>query len=279
MEKKLCVMLSLVFALLLCACTHEVQKDDSTIQSVYEEQNTEISGTETTMPAAMEETEAAPMTTEPTVPLHSDLYHPDYTLQQIREFFEEVILDVEYSSGTGDSSLVQKWISPIGYRIFGTPTEEDLTVLDALFTQLNELPGFPGIYEASEGDTEQLRISFLEPEVFRASYSSVVGGEDATGATEFWYYTDTNEIHSARIGYRTDIDQSIRNSVLIEEIINTLGISDTVLREDSVTYQYSDFNTALSDVDWILLKLLYHPEIRCGMDAAACAAALEELYY
>ena len=107
----------------------------------------------------------------------------------------------------------------------------------------------------------------------------MVNGEEATGATEFWYYTDTNEIHSARIGYRTDTDQSIRNSVLVEEIINTLGISDTVLREDSITYQYSDFNTSLSDVDWILLNLLYHPEIRCGMDADACAKVLPGLYH
>lgn len=209
---------------------------------------------------------------------HITLYHPGCSLYQIREYFEEVVLDTEYSDGTGDTSLVQKWLSPIRYRIFGCPTEEDLAVLEGFFAHLNVVPGFPGIFPAEEDEVENLRLSFLEPDVFRDSFSYVVNGEDAFGATEFWYYTDTNELYSARIGYRTDLDQNTRNSVLIEEIVNTLGISDTLLREDSITYQYSNENMALSDVDWILLKLLYHPEIQCGMDASQCAAVIEQLY-
>jgi len=279
MEKKLCVLVSLTVALLFCSCGDPGRKADSTIPTEYEEPGTETLVYETMMPTVMDVTETTPMTTEPTMPLHSRLYLPAYTSQQILEYFEEVVLNVEYTDGTGNASLVQKWIAPVCYRVFGTPTEEDLLVLTALFTQLNEIEGFPGIYPAAEDQVEQLRISFLEPDIFRDSYSSVVGGEDALGATQFWYYTDTNEIHSARIGYRTDIDQSTRNSVLVEEIINTLGISDTVLREDSVVYQYSNENTALSDIDWVILKLLYNPDVRCGMDAESCAAILQELYY
>ena len=67
--------------------------------------------------------------------------------------------------------------------------------------------------------------------------------------------------------------------MLLEEVVNTLGISDTVLREDSITYQYSDFNICLSDVDWILLKLLYHPEMKNGMDSEACVSVIRKLYY
>jgi len=266
MKKKRYAVLFLTVSLLFCACTKEAPVSETVVETI-------------SLPTAAEETETVPMTTAPTVPPHSDLYHPDYTTEQIQEYFEEVILHVEYSSGTGDATLVQKWLSPIGYRIYGSPTDEDLRVLNDLFARLNQIPGFPGFYTAEAEGLEQLRISFLEPDTFRASYSPVVNGEEANGATEFWYYTGTNEIYSARIGYRTDIDQSIRNSVLIEEIINTLGVSDTVLREDSITYQYSDFNTALSDVDWILLNLLYHPEIRCGMDADACADVLQRLYH
>jgi len=255
----------LILLLLLCSCR---KPENGPVRTTVET---------TTLPTAAETTVL--MVTETTAALHSHIYHPDYTVQQIREYFEEVVLAVEYSHGEGNAALVQKWTEPILYRFFGQPTEEDLTVLNSLFDRLNQIPGFPGIYEAAEGDTEQLRLSFLEPDIFRMSYSSVIDGEEASGATEFWYYIDTNEIYSARIGYRTDIDQSIRNSVLVEEIINTLGISDTVLREDSVTYQYSDFNTELSDVDWILLNLLYDPAVPCGTDAEGFAAIIGELYY
>lgn len=272
MKNSLYFVLLLTVSLLFCACSREVPQDDSTLQTTVEQQ------TETTVATTEEEMETISITIEVTRPVFYGTHNADYSAEEIWEYFEEVVLNTEYSSGTGNAQLVQKWMAPIHYRFFGNPTEEDVAVLDKLFAQLNQIPGFPGIHEAAEGETEQLRISFLEPDVFHSSYSSVVGGEDANGATEFWYYTDTNEIHSARIGYRTDIDQSLRNSILIEEIVNTLGISDTVRREDSITYQYSDFNTDLSDVDWILLKLLYNPEIQCGMDAEECAAVLQHLY-
>ena len=110
------------------------------------------------------------------------------------------------------------------------------------------------------------------------SFSTFLNGEDAYGANQYWYYTDTNEIYTANVGYRTDIDQSTRTSVLIEEIINMLGVSDTVLRTDSIVYQYSNDNLALSDEDWLILKLLYHPAIRPGMGAEECQRILAEIY-
>lgn len=217
--------------------------------------------------------------TEPEPPLHSELYLPAYTTQQIVDYFEEVVLHVEYSDGTGDVSLVQKWTAPIRYRIYGTPTEEDSAVLNALFAQLNAVSGFPGIAAAEEGEAENFSIHFLDQEALNAQFSEILHGEYANGATQFWYDTDTNELHTAKIGYSTELDQSIRNSILIEEVINTLGITDTVLRTDSIVYQYSDENLELSEVDWIILKLLYHPCIRCGMNMEACAAVIQELYY
>ena len=264
--------LLLVFVLFLSSCAKPEQETVPTIQPETVPLTEPIP--ETTTPQ-----ETVCVTTVPAKPLHSDLYHPDYTLRQIQEYFEEVVLDAEFSDGTGDSSLVQKWMEPIGYRIYGNPTDEDRRILNDFFAQLNRIPGFPGFYTAEAEGLEMLRIHFLEPDVFRDSFSAAVNGEDAYGAMEFWYYTDTNEIYAARIGYRTDLDQMTRSSILLEEIVNMLGISDTLQREDSITYQYSNENLALSEVDWILLKLLYHPEMQCGLDARNCAAVIKEIYY
>ena len=211
-------------------------------------------------------------------PPHSDLYLPKYTEQQIFDFFEEVVLNMEYSDGLGNTALIQKWSEPIRYYIEGVPTEQDLKVLNDLFLLLNQIEGFPGIFEA-QNEPSNLTISFLDSESFNNEYSDFLNGESAFGATQFWYYTATNEIHTARIGYQTEISQEVRNSILIEEIINMLGISDTVLREDSIVYQYSDTNTVLSDVDLVILKLLYNPNIQCGMDISACKKVVEELYF
>lgn len=279
MQKKRYFVLFLAFILLFFGCADTKPTDTGTPTTIYREDTAETIGGGASELSEMETTEAAPETTAPTASLHSALYIPEYTPQQIMTYFEEVVLNMEYSDGTGDVTRVQKWIEPICYRFYGMPTDMDKAVLEALFAQLNEIPGFPGIYPAADADQENLSISFLEPDVFRDSFSAVVNGENAYGAAQFWYYTASNELHTARIGYRTDLDQSVRNSILIEEIINTLGISDTVLREDSIVYQYSDENTALSDVDWVIMKLLYDPAVQCGMDADSCGALIEKLYY
>ena len=254
-------------ALTLCACQAvlPVSTEPEIIQSAP-------ALTETTTPTI------AP-TTQPTIPAHASFYHPNYTCDQIWTYFEEVALHGEYSTGTGDPALIQKWQAPLRYRIYGAPTEEDIAVLEEFFSQLNAMPGFPGIFLAGEDELSNFNIRFLDETDFNSAFSSMLNGEDANGAAQFWYYNDSNEIYTANIGYRIDIDQDVRNSILLEEIVNALGLSDSILRTDSIVYQYSDENLCLSDVDWIILQLLYATDIECGMNAAQCCAAVQEMYY
>lgn len=273
--------------LLFCGCSG-LPEDGTTQSQASETQTTNRPTTQPTTQSLPEVTEptAEPTTqptTEPTVEPteapHSELYLPDCSQEQMITYFEEVVLHAEYSDGTGDTSLVQKWLSPIYYRIYGEPTDTDRLVLEDFFGQLNAIDSFPGIYEAQEDMEENLSISFLSPEDFSMEFSDAVNGEDAYGAAQYWYYTLTNELHTARVGYRRDLDQSIRNSILPEEIVNILGISDTTLRTDSITYQYSDDNTALSGEDLVILSLLYDPEIQCGMSREECLPILQARYY
>ena len=266
--KKLLILLAV--AAILCGCRNWTENETSAAQTDI----TEISAEQTQM--TLDLTQGTTVDTEPQ---HSHMYISEYTSQQIFEYFAEVALDMEYSFGDGDVSLIQKWTAPIFYRIYGEPTEEDCATLDALAAQLNSIPGFPGIYVAEAGVTENFSISFLPQDGFDERFREVVNGEYAFGAVQFWYYTETNEIHTAQVGCRADIDQTVRNSVLQEELINAMGISDTVLREDSVVYQYSDENLSLSEVDLLILKLLYSPDIRCGMGYEDCLAVVEKLYY
>jgi len=279
---------ALLCMLLLCACTSEkihiprptggtlptqVATEPATTPTTEYLPETTVGATEPLEPTV------STVPTEPTKPAHSELYLPDCTQEQMITYFEEVVLHAEYSTGSGDTSLVQKWLLPICYQIEGNPTEEDVAILKELFAQLNELPDFPVFYEAEQPWMADLTIYFLEPEPFREMFSPMLNGDEANGAVQFWYYTATNEIHSANVGYRTDLDQRTRSSILLEEIVNMLGLSDTVLRKDSIVYQYSDNNMELSDIDWVILKMLYDPRIQCGMDFEDCKAVIQELYY
>lgn len=283
----------LLFILVLCgmllcsACgfpyligSEPVSTVPSTEAPTTEAPTTEAPTTEA--PTTEAPTTAAPTETEPpeTEPSHSALYLPEYSVEDVITYFNEVVLTIEYNNGDGDPSLVQKWLSPMYYRIEGSPSEQDLAVLEDFVAQLNEVPGFPGMEEVTDWESlSNITVYFIDREPFEEIFSDVVHGDFANGAVEFWYYTDTNEIYSASVGICLDVEQEPRLSILPEEIVNMLGITDTVLREDSIVYQYSDENFTLSDMDWLILKLLYSPEIQCGMNAEECEAVIRELYY
>lgn len=234
-----------------------------------------------TDPFATEESTEATATQETTMPadIHSPFYLEGFTPEQVVAYFAEVVLDTEYSSGEGNVHVVQKWTQPICYMIHGEATQKDREKLEELFAQLNAVEGFPGIEVAPSPIAANLTLNFYNWEDFQTYFGRVVNYEDADGAVEYWYYNATNQIYNASIGYRTDIDQYTRNSVLLEEVINGLGITDTKLREDSITYQGFSQTQELSDMDWLILRLLYHPDIKCGMNLEQCRAAIEKLYY
>ena len=274
-------LLALILALTLCGCAAQVPETTTPVTTVPETTVPVTTVPETTVPETTVPETTVPETTVPatTAPLHSALYRESFDVEEVLTYFHEVTNQIEYTDDTGDPSLIQKWLSPLLYRIDGAPSEEDLRVLEEFCLQLNAVPGFPGIREAQEGEYENLTLSFLDPDSFRARFSEVVHGEDAWGATQYWYDTDTNEIFSASIGYRTDIPQPDRSSIILEEIVNTLGISDSERRSDSIVYQHSNENLQLSDIDWLLLELLYHPDIAPAMDAEMCEKIIRDLYY
>jgi len=267
MKKAIFISLILALAILFCSCSILTPIVDPTSTGTNEVPSSTATATSPSTDATA------------TAPQHSDIYLPKYTVTQIIKYFKEIVLNMEFTDNPDAAALVQKWMVPINYRIYGQTTDEDMITLNTLFAQLNEVDGFPGIYEAEEGAIENLSIYFMDRAGFNESFANVVHGEDAYGAAQFWYYTATNDIHTGRIGYRTDLAQEVRTSVILEEIINVLGISDTVLRPNSIVYQYSDANTELSNVDWVIVKLLYNRAIECGMNTDQCTKIIKELYY
>ena len=214
----------------------------------------------------------------PPAPEHSELYIPGLSVEDVITYFNEVCLDAEFSTGDGNTSLLQRWESPIRYYLNGTYTEKDLEVLEGLCDWLNTVEGFPGISEAENPLSTNLHFHFCTAD----ELVDIMGSnyENCDGAVTFWYYTKTNVIYSAKICIRNDMDQYLRNSVIQEELYNGLGpVQDTELREDSIIYSYYSEPQELTEIDKLLIRLLYHPDLKCGMDAAQCEAVIRQLYY
>ena len=195
-------------------------------------------------------------------------------VETVITYFNEVCLNAEYSDG-GNPSLLQKWDIPIKYHLSGQYTNKDLEVLKNFVDWLNTVEGFPGMYSVDTADEANLKIHFGT----RQEIIDILGSNfaDVDGGVTFWY-TD-NAIYEANICYLTTIEQNTRNSVIIEEIYNSLGpAQDTSLRPDSIIY--SEFSTPqeLTQIDELILQLLYHPEMKCGMDMEQCDAVIRGLY-
>ena len=227
---------------------------------------------ETTVP-----TPTVPETTVPetTVSEHSAFYIPGLSVEDVIRYFGEVCLDAEFVNA-GDPKVVQKWVSPIRYRLQGDYTAEDLAVLEGFVLWLNGVEGFPGLYRVEEGPWD-LGIHFCGYEEMLSLMGDQFAGTD--GCVTFWY-NGSNEIYDATICYVSTLDQHIRNSVILEEIYNGLGpIQDTELRPDSIIFSGYSEPQALTEIDELILRLLYHPDMRPGMTPEECEAVIRALYF
>lgn len=271
--KKRFVLWLLVFALfLLIAC----KPIDLSHQPSHSPETEQSATTQTNTPEPTETETAEPTETKTKEPAHSPLYIADVSVEDVICYFNEVCLDSEFIN-SGDPSFVQKWTAPIYYMLEGAYTQEDIATIQSFESFLNGIEGFPGISETDDPADMNLRICFGD----RQKMLSLLGPNfsNMDGGITFWY-SGTNEIYNAIICYRTDIDQQLRNSVILEEIYNGLGpIQDTALRPDSVIYQSFSQPQWLSDVDVLILQLLYHPEIKTGMNAQQCEQVIRRLYY
>ena len=279
MSRKLSVV-TVFLALLLCACTpdlpqYEPQSNTNNFSTAPSETEAGITTTYPTDIPTTEETYTETTTLTESISLHSPLYIEGLDVEDVIAYFNEVCLDAEFIN-SGDASLLQKWTEPIYYTVNGSPTVEDLNVLNDFTLWLNTINGFPGIYETNDHLKANLQIHFCSQQDMIALMGDNFTNMD--GAVTFWY--NNNAIYDEIICYRTDLNQTLRNSVILEEIYNGLGpIQDTSLRQDSIIYSGYSEPQQLSNVDELILKLLYNPLLRCGMNANECDTLIRQLYY
>lgn len=287
--------------LLLCSCKNkpdnppaESEPESTTVvqsttaQPETEETTAEISTTSITVTTteitesetqAPETTTQAPETTE-ALKEHSDLFVDGITAEELIKWFAEVELDSEYSEDDG-INLVQKWTQPISYTFSGTPTSKDKETVREFVEMINGVEGFPGLTYVYLESNADLVIHFYNRAKFDEKTSDLSNGDLCDGFATYSFWTDSNEIYEGNVYICNDVeDTDEKRSVIFEEMYQILGpTQDSTEREDSIIYQYSSDATELSEVDWLIFKLLYSPQIQCGMNYEECAETINKLYY
>ena len=253
--KRLLTLLTLL-CLLLCGCAAPLSEE----------------------PEEPDEPEAPPAQEEPERPLHSPFYLEGVSVDDVILYFSEVCLDAEVSD-SGDPTVIQRWEDPIFYKLHGDYTDADAALIEDFARWLNtmETPNnFLGLWESREDTEPNLNIYFCTPDEMATRIGDWT--RDCDGAFTYWY-TD-NVVYDAIICCRSDAEGELRTSVILEEIYNSLGpVQDTSLRSDSIAYAEFSTPQQLSAIDELILELLYHPDMNCGMNAEECAELIRELYY
>ena len=91
-----------------------------------------------------------------------------------------------------------------------------------------------------------------------------IGGVE--GYSENTFASD-NIITKSNIMINQNLNQNIKNSVIAEEMLHSIGLkNDTKTCSNSVLYEYGSMVEYPTDIDILLINILYDETITYGMD-------------
>lgn len=173
-----------------------------------------------------------------------------------------------------DLQPLTRWGREVTVWAGGSPTREDLAVLDGFLRDLNlRVSSFPGARRVRRDSEASVRVWFVPEYMMKYYFSDYQEGNWGF----FTFQTERSVIVSARVGIASDVtDQPQRNHLILEELVGALGLpGDHLVYSDSILYDRWTETQALSQVDWLMLDLLYSPALSPGMTEDQVRAALK----
>ena len=178
--------------------------------------------------------------------------------------FDTCAFSVEYPGENSSQGHLTRWDSTIRIYIGGSPSFQDTRLIQDFIMELQlRVPMMPNIILVNRAQDSNMQIYFVRLDQMATYVPGYVSGN--WGMLHFSY---TNwRITDAQIGIATDVtNQYQRNHLIMEEIVGALGLTnDHYYYEDSIVYQPWTTVQQLSDVDWIMLNMLYSPLTYPGM--------------
>lgn len=171
--------------------------------------------------------------------------------------------DAEYGDPRG---YLVRWEDPIYLYIGGNPTAKDIQKVDEMILQLAyRVPNMPNIYRTNNEYESNVTMYFVPMDQLGNYVSGYVEGN--WGMVTYHYMNSV--ITSAEIGIATDVtNQMQRNHLILEEFINGIGLgNDQYEYSDSIVYQPWSEVQQPSEIDWLMLNMVYSPELKAGMTA------------
>jgi hypothetical protein len=178
------------------------------------------------------------------------------------DYFLAVALNSEYHGAEG-KGIIKRWEQPITFEVTGKYTKKDMQCIDNFIKALSTVEGIPPVSRAEKDGNNKLYFVTLD-ELAGVCPGYVSGNWAYTTA----YWLDY-KMDSTLSGVAIDVtNQKQRNHLIIERLTDSLGLLDDVNKyPDSIFYDKWTETQKLSDLDWLLIRMLYSPAVKAGMGA------------
>ena len=181
-------------------------------------------------------------------------------LRKALELFRVCALSAEYGDNRG---FLIRWEAPIRVCTDGRPAIADLRELDAFLAELSgRVPGLPPFERVCTEAEANLVIHYCALKELPERVTGYTPGN--WGYFSYWYTGAV--INRAIIGIAVDkCGLRERNHLMREELVGALGLTnDHEVWSDSILYQPWTTVQTLSEVDWLMLNILYSPQLKPG---------------
>lgn len=206
--------------------------------------------------------------------------------EYILNSFIDITLNREHG---GQGGRLNKWQQPIRYQVIDRTGDEQLhqRMVAAQMLHLASITGLD-IRLAEQPDTSNLRIIFASEQDLDHDLMQDFGLSNKAFRQQIIHdsvclarvkASKNGEIEAA--GVIIPVDRARAHgklmSCVVEELTQVLGLVNDSAKVFPSIFNDRSFNDFLSGLDYILLKLLYEPSIRAGMNQAELQQQLKQI--
>ncbi len=199
--------------------------------------------------------------------------------QRVVNYFKEVALGFEFGNA---SEITRRWEGGMKIFVGGNPSNELISELDKIISELNDLSTTQLFKIESVSDT--LQSNFYIYFGSGNSYATIFPSQASLTASNFGlftiYWDGNNELFRGNMYvdiFRTN--QTEQRHLLREELTQSLGLAkDSSLYPESIFQQaFSTKTTEYAQIDKDVIRLLYHPQMTVGLNRNEVDAVLKEI--
>jgi len=213
-------------------------------------------------------------------------YEPTPYEEEIIDYFKEIALQSEY---TDNPEKVVKWKEPIFlYIIKEKEFKPQVSAIKRTINEINKLATDGFKIEITDNLTNSNTILYLcekeRVEELDQEFYEILNGFDfdVSGFVQGEILTTTYEINKAKIFINTETVIGVQESAILEEITQSLGLAfdskkytNSIFYEDK--YKLEEEIKQYSQMDKEIIRLLYHPKMKPGLDSTELNKVLRKI--